>query len=1076
MQTCILRYSKIFYDQGHYKKSLSFYELFEKYYPSLSSNIKINKFICKKKIDLKNRANQNNNITLVIPVYDNKSYALKCASRISSAIPYDFKFDFIDGLAEHSFLLANINLSNSICKSIYSNIEFNKNLYNFLIGTNLFDVEFYKKQYNFKGTIKETILEYIKNGFDNGNLPAAWFDIYKNENKKISSLLNNIGKKQSFDTDKPAVSVIIPVYNNSHYLTQCIDSIIEQSLKCIEIIIINDGSTDQKAISILNNYAYKDKRIRLIHKKNTGYGHSMNCGLYAAKGEYISIVESDDYINLDMLNLLYNKAKKFNCDCVKGDTVNFYGSPNTRKEIYINSRKDQKEYNIIIDPQIKKSAFDFSITCCGIYRRTVIEQNEIRYSETPKASYQDITFNFIILCCIKSIMFIQYPVYYYRQDNDASSISNTGLIYMGYKQYIFVKNKILSMHDKNKFMPMLYYRMFNNFLYTKTRISKENINNFDIFFSKYFKYCVNKNNTNLHLFTEQELLKLHSIIHKKEKTFLQVFNVCFCSNDDYIKPMFCALESLINTVNKNKLYVIHILYFNINNINKKEILKLSKYNILINFVDCSYYKIINKAFHKKHYSKEMFLRFLIPELFVKYDKVLYLDCDLIIQHDVSEIFNTKTNKALAVVKNICNSYIKDYVISTLNIDCDKYFNSGVILFNIKNLNTENFSTKIFEIFPNYQDLEMPDQDLLNIYFKNNVFYLDMKWNFQWHNYVYEKYSEFSISQRQEYLDAAKNPYIIHYTTHIKPWNNKDLPFSINYLNYEQKCNVYLPKKYPISVIIPIFNAENTLKKSLESVLHQSILCEIICIDDGSTDKSSSILKQYSKKYKNIVTVYQNNIGSGLARNKGLSIASGEFVFFLDADDCCPNHDCLEKLYQSAKKTNTSICGGSLCFEIDGKVKIKDDSIFIFDQEKEEQYENVQYDYGYQRYIFNLDFLKMHNIKFPNLLRFQDPIFLVSAMHAAGSFYQIPYFSYCYTINNKVNWTIPKVYDLLQGLESNLIFSYENQLDKLFKTTKNRFYYEFSKIYNNFMDDDKIKNIVTKIKFLIDFYSPKLGKK
>ena len=94
----------------------------------------------------------------------------------------------------------------------------------------------------------------------------------------------------------PKVSVIIPVYNVEKYLRQCLDSVINQTLKDIEIICVDDGSTDN-CPNILDEYAAKDARIKIIHKKNEGYGKAMNVGISHASGEYIGIVEPDDYID-----------------------------------------------------------------------------------------------------------------------------------------------------------------------------------------------------------------------------------------------------------------------------------------------------------------------------------------------------------------------------------------------------------------------------------------------------------------------------------------------------------------------------------------------------------------------------------------------------------------------------------------------------------------------------------------------------------------------------------------------------------------------------------------------------------
>ena len=119
------------------------------------------------------------------------------------------------------------------------------------------------------------------------------------------------------------VSVVVPVYNVQKYLKKCLDSIVNQTLKEIEIICVDDGSTDSSG-EILDQYAAKDKRVRVIHKKNTGYGNSMNIGFAAATGEYIGIVESDDFAELNMFETLYKVAHKNDLDVVKSSFYFYY--------------------------------------------------------------------------------------------------------------------------------------------------------------------------------------------------------------------------------------------------------------------------------------------------------------------------------------------------------------------------------------------------------------------------------------------------------------------------------------------------------------------------------------------------------------------------------------------------------------------------------------------------------------------------------------------------------------------------------------------------------------------------------
>lgn len=120
---------------------------------------------------------------------------------------------------------------------------------------------------------------------------------------------------------QPKVSVIIPVYKVEKYLVQCLDSIVGQTLKDIEIIIVDEGDKDACRY-IIDHYEQADKRVIAIHEKNGGYGASVNKGFDIAKGEYIGIVESDDFIAPEMYEEMYNYAKKLDADVVKPITMN----------------------------------------------------------------------------------------------------------------------------------------------------------------------------------------------------------------------------------------------------------------------------------------------------------------------------------------------------------------------------------------------------------------------------------------------------------------------------------------------------------------------------------------------------------------------------------------------------------------------------------------------------------------------------------------------------------------------------------------------------------------------------------
>ena len=112
--------------------------------------------------------------------------------------------------------------------------------------------------------------------------------------------------------ESPKISVILPVYNVEKYLRKCLDSVINQTYKNLEIILVNDGSTDNSG-KICEEYALNDKRIKVIHKENGGISSARNAAIDIAKGQYITFIDSDDDVELDYIGYLYDILKKFNC-------------------------------------------------------------------------------------------------------------------------------------------------------------------------------------------------------------------------------------------------------------------------------------------------------------------------------------------------------------------------------------------------------------------------------------------------------------------------------------------------------------------------------------------------------------------------------------------------------------------------------------------------------------------------------------------------------------------------------------------------------------------------------------------
>lgn len=220
--------------------------------------------------------------------------------------------------------------------------------------------------------------------------------------------------------DKIKISIIIPVYNAEIYLKQCLDSVICQTFKDFECICINDGSTDN-SLSILQEYANKDKRFKLINKKNEGVSVARNTGIQNAAGKYISFVDSDDWITENYIEVLYNKIEKYGCDLISSDAY-FYN--NQTKKTYL--KRPQKEFFncIITSPETKKKLLALGNIWGSwgkMYKKEFLIKNDILFR---KCVMEDILFIYEGILASKSIMFIDELLYFYRKNINNSATSN----------------------------------------------------------------------------------------------------------------------------------------------------------------------------------------------------------------------------------------------------------------------------------------------------------------------------------------------------------------------------------------------------------------------------------------------------------------------------------------------------------------------------------------------------------------------------------------------------------------------------------------------------------------------------
>ena len=277
----------------------------------------------------------------------------------------------------------------------------------------------------------------------------------------LFSKSGGLSLKGMFSRKKPKISVIIPVYNVEDYLRQCLDSVINQTLDDIEIICVNDGSTDSSP-DILEEYSRKDSRIRIISQENMGLSGARNTGMKYIKGEYVYFLDSDDYIELDALNQMYNISKNNSLDMLMFKTCSFddvsgknYTTPYFEMEFLEEMVKD----NVFSYRDLGEKMYDLAVAVHGVVFKSDLV-SDIRFPQG--LIFEDNPFFTEALFRAKKVMFYRHYLHHYRTRSD--SLSNAGS--RNFSDIIEIRNRIIELAKKydnfDEYAAVLYKKKLYN--------------------------------------------------------------------------------------------------------------------------------------------------------------------------------------------------------------------------------------------------------------------------------------------------------------------------------------------------------------------------------------------------------------------------------------------------------------------------------------------------------------------------------------------------------------------------------------------------------------------------------------
>lgn len=317
----------------------------------------------------------------------------------------------------------------------------------------------------------DTLAEPTKNHLRE-KLVQEWFDEF-GISDKLPEYFYNKREYQKYlllvASALPKVSIVIPSLNSAEYYKECIDSAIKQDMDAIEIICVDAGS-DDGTIEIIQKYMKSDPRIRFIHSEVRSYGYQMNLGIQASRGEYLLILESDDYILPHACSYYYEIASNNDLDFVKSDHCMFYGSGESRTFTLRELSILPAYYDKLWNPSESEVLFYLTIlTQPGLYRLSFIRENGIRYHESPGASYQDNGFWAQVNALATRAMFTHEAVYMLRRDNPNSSVMSKGKVFAMCDEYDYIHDWLIE-HDCQRFLPIVALRRFGNYKFTAERI------------------------------------------------------------------------------------------------------------------------------------------------------------------------------------------------------------------------------------------------------------------------------------------------------------------------------------------------------------------------------------------------------------------------------------------------------------------------------------------------------------------------------------------------------------------------------------------------------------------------------
>ena len=818
-------------------------------------------------------------------------------------------------------------------------------------------------------------------------------------------------------TIRPKVSVIVPVYNTQRYLSQCLDSLVGQTLGDLEIIVVNDGSTDA-SLSIAQEYQREFPAMTVVSQENKGLSAARNAGMRLARGEYIGFVDSDDWVDIRMYEKMYGRAKKDDSCLVIGDAKVFYQDLHLLTPFY-----DRWLWDAFA-PHLKKRPFDLQTEWRvlvlepapwkRLYKRSFLERENVQFPEG--LIFEDMPVHFRLLLTAQRISLLDEPLYFYRMGRRDKITARTDRTLF----QVFDIFKLISKDLAERNVPIKYWSGCIKFQlrvldWLSVRVNAQYRDEFVLAAKDHFRTIPRKAfsafwtefgdfNEDLKVLCFRRgwsewlariqesrmplALKLYSVV--KYRRYGKVKQV--------LKDSIGRLQRRINLLDQ-QLEPIHDkpnqLPSNPDAPDRKQTVSLSP----LGTQDRSWIhtcKVLDDTFFFVDQVPKAGLDEAIERIsnsFFLSENITLRKGDIVVdigahvgafavwlgrkypdirifafEPDATNFANLRRNIHLNGVENV--------------VPVNKAVTGDgreAVLY--KNRHHSGKATLRQAAAASYGDVETlsVESTTLNKIFRDlgiercRLMVIDTP------GCVQEILASFDRRNSIDYLCGEEEP----------EWcSSADLKYlSLRTARrYFWRRNTSAPiagdnkHDWTVSVVVPAYNVEKYLAQCLDSLVSQTLpAMEIIVVDDESTDDTPKIIRQFQEQHPNIIHIEKAKGGCASARNAGLRLARGEYVGFVDGDDwAAPTM--FAELYGRGAETDADIvqCGFQRFLQVDNRFQAEDEGwveeVLRKAENRADQARSLLYlQPSIWRRIYRKSFVRKQGIEFPESVKMFDDL-------------------------------------------------------------------------------------------------------